>query len=77
MFVPVLYPYTYYNKQARTVFYEFKMGNKPEVLGFKGKLWVSGSEASSRECNRGLRVETPVFGDFCNFLIKIRILRHI
>jgi len=32
MFVPVLYLHTYNNKQ--TTFYEFIMGNKPEILGF-------------------------------------------
>jgi len=42
MFVPVLCSYTYNDKQARTVSYEFIMGNKHEVLGStKAKLWWS------------------------------------
>jgi len=52
IFVPVpgslLYSYTYKNKQPRTVFYEFIMRNKHEVLGFKAKLWGSEGEAPSR-----------------------------
>jgi len=48
MFVPVLYSYTYNDKQALTVFYEFIMENKHEVLESKAKLWGSGSEAPSR-----------------------------
>jgi len=39
MFVQVLYFYTYNNKQARTIIYEFMIGNKNEVLGCKVKLW--------------------------------------
>jgi len=39
----------------RSVFYEFIMGNKHEVLGFKTKLWRSEGGA-------------PIFGDFCSFL---------
>jgi len=81
MFVPVLYSYTVglylilkiTNK--RMVFYEFIMGNIHEVLGFKAKyggLWANSSAARG---NRGS--PPPVFGDFCNFLIKSRILRHI
>jgi len=54
MFVSVLYPFTYNNKQAYTIFYEFIVGNKYEVLESKAKLWV-------------FRAEPPVFGDFCSF----------
>jgi len=50
MFVLVLYSYTYNNKQARTVFYKFIMGNEHEVLRFKAKLWGFGGEAPS--CRR-------------------------
>jgi len=46
MFVPVLYSHTYNHKQTR--FYEFIMGNKHKVLGYKAKLWGSGGEALSR-----------------------------
>jgi len=51
MFVPVLYSYTYNDKQARMVFYKFKMGNKHEILRSKAKLWGSGGEATGS--NRG------------------------
>jgi len=43
-----VYSYTYNDKQALAVFYEFIMGNKHEVLGSKAKLWESGDKASSR-----------------------------
>jgi len=56
MFVPVLYSYTYNNKQTCTVFYEF-MENKHEVLGFKAKLW-------------GSRGETPSYIRLCIFQLK-------
>jgi len=74
MFVPVLYSDTYNNKQARTVFYEFTMGNMYEVLGSKAKLWRSGAKTPAARGNRW-----SVFGEFCSFLIavKYRILRHI
>jgi len=41
---------TYNDKQARMVFYEFIMGNKHKVLGFKAKLWGLG--AKSRGASR-------------------------
>jgi len=37
MFVPVLYWYTYNDKQAHTVFHKFTMANKHEVLGSKAR----------------------------------------
>jgi len=46
--VPVLYSYTYNDMQALTVFYEFIMENKHEVMGSKAKLWGFGGEAPSR-----------------------------
>jgi len=67
MFVPV---YTYSNKQARTVFYEFTtMGNMYEVLESKAKLQYGGLGASDAGGNRGSGggAEPSVFGDFCNF----------
>jgi len=38
MFVPLLQSYTYNNKQARTVVYEFIIVNKHEVMVFKAKF---------------------------------------
>jgi len=48
------------------VFYEFIMGNKHEVLGFKAKLWGPGGKRSNKRSGGG----DPSFGDFCRFLIK-------
>jgi len=53
MFVPVLYSYTYNSKQACTVFYEFIMRNKHEVLvrpnygGLEVKLPAAGGNSGS------------------------------
>jgi len=58
MFVPVLHLHTYNNKQ--TLFYEFIMGNKHEVLGLKAKLGGLGEPPAARG-NRGSGGRRPQF----------------
>jgi len=59
MFVLVLYSFICNNKQARTVFYEFTMGNMHEVLGSKTKLLGSGGEPSAPGGNIGGLGQSP------------------
>jgi len=52
------------NRHIPTVFYEFIIGNKHEVLGSKTKLWESGAKPHLTEAIGDLEAEPPGFGDF-------------
>jgi len=66
MFVPVLYSYTYNDKQGRTVFNEFIMGNKHNVLGSKANY---GDLGAKPEAIGDLGTEPPML-DFVLFKIQ-------